>query len=301
MKRSAYAALVMAMVISLSGCSGQTSATTEPAGMTSEQTTTTTTVETSEETTESTISEPTAPTKDWIIPVTANYPVGYETIELTVKNEIRQVFVNYYMNPAVIGADNCYCYYQVSVASDRPEPERDFISGVAGGKYFFSDEHKKILKEFRDADRLSEVALKPFGEDFQAIVFKGGETEQIVICVPAGTDKEDMATLMIVRYNGPLMADMIQKTAKITLSGRNPDKYFDSKGNCRFFAFDERSINFLKVSKVEDGITYFTEYGVIVGYHEIYTIETGAVYQTSDPVPEMSAFTINEDFLPLEQ
>ena len=299
MKRSAYAALAMAMAISLSGCSGQTSATTEPEQTSVVQQTETET-ETSEETTESTIAEPTAPEKDWIIPVTANYPVGYETIELTVKNEIRQVFVNYYMNPAVIGADNCYCYYQVSVASDRPEPERDFISGVAGGKYFFSDEHKKILKEFRDADRLSEVALKPFGEDFKAIVYKGEDTEQIVISIPAGTENENMATLMIVRYNGPLMADMITKTAKIKLNGDNAGKYFDSKGNCRFFAFDENTITYLKVSKIEDGITYFTEYEAIVGYHEITTVETGRVYQTSDPVPEMSAFTINEGYLPLE-
>ena len=301
MKRSAYAALAMAMAISLSGCSGQTSATTDPAGMTSEQTPTTTTVETSEETTESTITEPTAPTKDWIIPNTANLPVGFEYIDITVKDEIRHVDVNYYMDPALIDSDNCYCYYQVSVSSERPKPEKNFISFVAGGKYYFSDELKKQIKEIHDPDKLSSTGVKPFGDDFQARVFQGGETEQIVICVPAGTDKEDMATLLIVRYNGSLMADMIQKTAKITLSGRNPDKYFDSKGNCRFFAFDERSINFLKVSKVEDGITYFTEYGVIVGYHEIYTIETGAVYQTSDPVPEMSAFTINEDFLPLEQ
>ena len=299
MKRSAYAALAMAMAISLSGCSGQTSATTEPEQTSVVQQTETET-ETSEETTESTIAEPTAPEKDWIIPVTANYPVGYETIELTVKNEIRQVFVNYYMNPAVVGADNCYCYYQVSVASDRPEPERDFISGVAGGKYFFSDEHKKILKEFRDADRLSEVALKPFGEDFKAIVYKGEDTEQIVISIPAGTENENMATLMIVRYNGRLMADMITKTAKIKLSGDNSGKYFDSKGNCRFFAFDENTITYLKVSKIEDGITYFTEYEAIVGYHEITTVETGRVYQTSDPVPEMSAFTINEGYLPLE-
>ena len=299
MKRSAYAALAMAMAISLSGCSGQTSATTEPEQTSVVQQTETET-ETSEETTESTIAEPTAPEKDWIIPVTANYPVGYETIELTVKNEIRQVFVNYYMNPAVVGADNCYCYYQVSVASDRPEPERDFISGVAGGKYFFSDEHKKILKEFRDADRLSEVALKPFGEDFKAIVYKGEDTEQIVISIPAGTENENMATLMIVRYNGPLMADMITKTAKIKLSGDNAGKYFDSKGNCRFFAFDENTVTYLKVSKIEDGITYFTEYEAIVGYHEITTVETGRVYQTGDPVPEMSAFTINEGYLPLE-
>ena len=299
MKRSAYAALAMAMAISLSGCSGQTSATTEPEQTSVVQQTETET-ETSEETTEATITEPTAPEKDWIIPVTANYPVGYETIELTVKNEIRQVFVNYYMNPAVIGADNCYCYYQVSVASDRPEPERDFISGVAGGKYFFSDEHKKILKEFRDADRLSEVALKPFGEDFKAIVYKGEDTEQIVISIPAGTENENMATLMIVRYNGPLMADMITKTAKIKLSGDNAGKYFDTKGNCRFFAFDENTVTYLKVSKIEDGITYFTEYEAIVGYHEITTVETGRVYQTSDPVPEMSAFTINEGYLPLE-
>ena len=299
MKRSAYAALAMAMAISLSGCSGQTSATTEPEQTSVVQQTETET-ETSEETTEATITEPTAPEKDWIIPVTANYPVGYETIELTVKNEIRQVFVNYYMNPAVVGADNCYCYYQVSVASDRPEPERDFISGVAGGKYFFSDEHKKILKEFRDADRLSEVALKPFGEDFKAIVYKGEDTEQIVISIPAGTENENMATLMIVRYNGPLMADMITKTAKIKLSGDNAGKYFDSKGNCRFFAFDENTVTYLKVSKIEDGITYFTEYEAIVGYHEITTVETGRVYQTSDPVPEMSAFTINEGYLPLE-
>ena len=204
------------------------------------------------------------------------------------------------MNPAVIGADNCYCYYQVSVASDRPEPERDFISGVAGGKYFFSDEHKKILKEFRDADRLSEVALKPFGEDFKAIVYKGEDTEQIVISIPAGTENENMATLMIVRYNGPLMADMITKTAKIKLSGDNAGKYFDTKGNCQFFAFDENTVTYLKVSKIEDGITYFTEYEAIVGYHEITTVETGRVYQTSDPVPEMSAFTINEGYLPLE-
>ncbi len=299
MKRSAYAALAMAMAISLSGCSGQTSATTEPAQTSVVQQTETET-ETSEETTETTITEPTAPEKDWIIPVTANYPVGYETIELTVKNEIRQVFVNYYMNPAVIGADNCYCYYQVSVASDRPEPERDFISGVAGGKYFFSDEHKKILKEFRDADRLSEVALKPFGEDFKAIVYKGEDTEQIVFSIPAGTENENMATLMIVRYNGPLMADMITKTAKIKLIGDNAGKYFDSKGNCRFFAFDENTVTYLKVSKIEDGITYFTEYEAKVGYHEITTVETGRVYQTSDPVPEMSAFTINEGYLPLE-
>ena len=299
MKRSAYAALAMAMAISLSGCSGQTSATTEPEQTSVVQQTETET-ETSEETTESTIAEPTAPEKDWIIPVTANYPVGYETIELTVKNEIRQVFVNYYMNPAVVGADNCYCYYQVSVASDRPEPERDFISGVAGGKYFFSDEHKKILKEFRDADRLSEVALKPFGEDFKAIVYKGEDTEQIVISIPAGTENENMATLMIVRYNGPLMADMITKTAKIKLSGDNAGKYFDSKGNCRFFAFDENMVTYLKVTKIEGGVTYFTEYEAKVGYHEITTVETGRVYQTSDPVPEMSAFTINEGYLPLE-
>lgn len=299
MKRSAYAALAMAMAISLSGCSGQTSATTEPEQTSVVQQTETET-ETSEETTEATIAEPTAPEKDWIIPVTANYPVGYETIELTVKNEIRQVFVNYYMNPAVVGADNCYCYYQVSVASDRPEPERDFISGVAGGKYFFSDEHKKILKEFRDADRLSEVALKPFGEDFKAIVYKGEDTEQIVISIPAGTENENMATLMIVRYNGRLMADMITKTAKIKLSGDNAGKYFDTKGNCRFFAFDENTVTYLKVSKIEDGITYFTEYEAIVGYHEITTVETGRVYQTGDPVPEMSAFTINEGYLPLE-
>ena len=299
MKRSAYAALAMAMAISLSGCSGQTSATTEPEQTSMVQQTETET-ETSEETTESTIAEPTAPEKDWIIPVTANYPVGYETIELTVKNEIRQVFVNYYMNPAVVGADNCYCYYQVSVASDRPEPERDFISGVAGGKYFFSDEHKKILKEFRDADRLSEVALKPFGEDFKAIVYKGEDTEQIVISIPAGTENENMATLMIVRYNGPLMADMITKTAKIKLSGDNAGKYFDSKGNCRFFAFDENMVTYLKVTKIEGGVTYFTEYEAKVGYHEITTVETGRVYQTSDPVPEMSAFTINEGYLPLE-
>ena len=299
MKRSAYAALAMAMAISLSGCSGQTSATTEPEQTSVVQQTETET-ETSEETTESTIAEPTAPEKDWIIPVTANYPVGYETIELTVKNEIRQVFVNYYMNPAVVGADNCYCYYQVSVASDRPEPERDFISGVAGGKYFFSDEHKKILKEFRDADRLSEVALKPFGEDFKAIVYKGEDTEQIVISIPAGTENENMATLMIVRYNGPLMADMITKTAKIKLSGDNAGKYFDSKGNCRFFAFDENTVTYLKVTKIEGGVTYFTEYEAKVGYHEITTVETGRVYQTSDPVPEMSAFTINEGYLPLE-
>ena len=299
MKRSAYAALAMAMAISLSGCSGQTSATTEPEQTSVVQQTETET-ETSEETTEATITEPTAPEKDWIIPVTANYPVGYETIELTVKNEIRQVFVNYYMNPAVVGADNCYCYYQVSVASDRPEPERDFISGVAGGKYFFSDEHKKILKEFRDADRLSEVALKPFGEDFKAIVYKGEDTEQIVISIPAGTENENMATLMIVRYNGPLMADMITKTAKIKLSGDNAGKYFDSKGNCRFFAFDENTVTYLKVTKIEGGVTYFTEYEAKVGYHEITTVETGRVYQTSDPVPEMSAFTINEGYLPLE-
>jgi len=299
MKRSAYAALAMAMAISLSGCSGKTSATTEPEQTSVVQQTETET-ETSEETTEATITEPTAPEKDWIIPVTANVPVGYETIELTVKNEIRQVFVNYYMNPAVVGADNCYCYYQVSVASDRPEPERDFISGVAGGKYFFSDEHKKILKEFRDADRLSEAALKPFGEDFKAIVYKGEDTEQIVISIPAGTENEDMATLMIVKYNGPLMADMITKTAKIKLSGDNAGKYFDSKGNCRFFAFDENTVTYLKVTKIEDGITYFTEYEAIVGYHEITTKETGRVYQTGDPVPEMSAFTINEGYLPLE-
>ena len=299
MKRSAYAALAMAMAISLSGCSGQTSATTEPEQTSMVQQTETET-ETSEETTESTIAEPTAPEKDWIIPVTANYPVGYETIELTVKNEIRQVFVNYYMNSLVVGADNCYCYYQVSVASDRPEPERDFISGVAGGKYFFSDEHKKILKEFRDADRLSEVALKPFGEDFKAIVYKGEDTEQIVISIPAGTENENMATLMIVRYNGPLMADMITKTAKIKLSGDNAGKYFDSKGNCRFFAFDENMVTYLKVTKIEGGVTYFTEYEAKVGYHEITTVETGRVYQTSDPVPEMSAFTINEGYLPLE-
>ena len=299
MKRSAYAALAMAMAISLSGCSGQTSATTEPEQTSVVQQTETET-ETSEETTESTIAEPTAPEKDWIIPVTANYPVGYETIELTVKNEIRQIYVSYYMNPAVIGADNCYCYYQVSVASDRPEPERDFISGVAGGKYFFSDEHKKILKEFRDADRLSEVALKPFGEDFKAIVYKGEDTEQIVISIPAGTENENMATLMIVRYNGPLMADMITKTAKIKLSGDNAGKYFDSKGNCRFFAFDENTVTYLKVTKIEGGVTYFTEYEAKVGYHEITTVETGRVYQTSDPVPEMSAFTINEGYLPLE-
>ena len=299
MKRSAYAALAMAMAISLSGCSGQTSATTEPEQTSVVQQTETET-ETSEETTEATITEPTAPEKDWIIPVTANYPVGYETIELTVKNEIRQVFVNYYMNPAVIGADNCYCYYQVSVASDRPEPERDFISGVAGGKYFFSDEHKKILKEFRDADRLSEVALKPFGEDFKAVVYKGEDTEQIVISIPAGTENENMATLMIVRYNGRLMADMITKTAKIKLSGDNAGKYFDTKGNCRFFAFDENTVTYLKVTKIEGGVTYFTEYEAKVGYHEITTVETGRVYQTSDPVPEMSAFTINEGYLPLE-
>lgn len=299
MKRSAYAALAMAMAISLSGCSGQTSATTEPEQTSVVQQTETET-ETSEETTEATITEPTAPEKDWIIPVTANYPVGYETIELTVKNEIRQVFVNYYMNPAVIGADNCYCYYQVSVASDRPGSEPNFISGVAGGKYFFSDEHKKILKEFRDADRLSEVALKPFGEDFKAIVYKGEDTEQIVISIPAGTENENMATLMIVRYNGRLMADMITKTAKIKLSGDNAGKYFDSKGNCRFFAFDENTVTYLKVSKIEDGITYFTEYEAIVGYHEITTKETGRIYQTGDPVPEMSAFTINEGYLPLE-
>ncbi len=174
------------------------------------------------------------------------------------------------------------------------------FGGVAGGKYFFSDEHKKILKEFRDADRLSEVALKPFGEDFKAIVYKGEDTEQIVISIPAGTENENMATLMIVRYNGPLMADMITKTAKIKLSGDNSGKYFDSKGNCRFFAFDENTITYLKVSKIEDGITYFTEYEAIVGYHEITTVETGRVYQTGDPVPEMSAFTINEGYLPLE-
>ena len=298
MKRSACTALVMAMVISLSGCSGKTSATTEPEQTSVVQQTETET-ETSEETTESTIAEPTAPEQDWMIPSTAHEPVGFENIDITVNGEIRQIYVSYYMDPAVIDSDSCYCYYQVSVSSNRSE--NNFTGIVACGKYFFSDEHIKKLKEFRDADKLSEVDLKPFGEDFKAIVYKGEDTEQIVISIPAGTDKEDMSTLIIVRYNGRLMADMITKTAKITLSGRNPDKYFDSKGNCRFFAFDEKSINFLKVSKVEDGITYFTEYGVIVGYHEIYTIETGTVYQTSDPVPEMSAFTINEDFLPLEQ
>ena len=297
MKRSAYAALAMAMAISLSGCSGQTSATTEPEQTSVVQRTETET-ETSEETTESTIAEPTAPEQDWMIPSTAHEPVGFENIDITVNGEIRQIYVSYYMNPAVIGADNCYCYYQVSVSSNRSE--NNFTGIVAGGKYFFSDEHKKILKEFRDADRLSEVALKPFGEDFKAIVYKGEDTEQIVISIPAGTENENMATLMIVRYNGRLMADMITKTAKIKLSGDNAGKYFDSKGNCRFFAFDENTITYLKVSKIEDGITYFTEYEAKVGYHEITTVETGRVYQTSDPVPEMSAFTINEGYLPLE-
>ena len=63
MKRSAYAALAMAMAISLSGCSGQTSATTEPEQTSVVQQTETET-ETSEETTEATITEPTAPEKD---------------------------------------------------------------------------------------------------------------------------------------------------------------------------------------------------------------------------------------------
>ena len=291
MKRSAYAALAMAMAVSLSGCSGQTSAATEPEQIETE-------TETSEETTESTIAEPTAPEQDWMIPSTAHEPVGFENIDITVNGEIRQIYVSYYMNPAVIGADNCYCYYQVSVSSNRSE--NNFTGIVAGGKYFFSYEHKKILKEFRDADRLSEVALKPFGEDFKAIVYKGEDTEQIVISIPAGTENENMATLMIVRYNGRLMADMITKTAKIKLSGDNAGKYFDTKGNCRFFAFDENTVTYLKVSKIEDGITFFTEYEAIVGYHEITTKETGRVYQTGDPVPEMSAFTINEGYLPLE-
>ena len=297
MKRSAYAALAMAMAISLSGCSGQTSATMEPEQTSVVQRTETET-ETSEETTESTIAEPTAPEQDWMIPSTAHEPVGFENIDITVNGEIRQIYVSYYMNPAVIGADNCYCYYQVSVSSNRSE--NNFTGIVAGGKYFFSDEHKKILKEFRDADRLSEVALKPFGEDFKAIVYKGEDTEQIVISIPAGTENENMATLMIVRYNGRLMADMITKTAKIKLSGDNAGKYFDSKGNCRFFAFDENMVTYLKVTKIEGGVTYFTEYEAKVGYHEITTVETGRVYQTGDPVPEMSAFTINEGYLPLE-
>ena len=56
----------------------------------------------------------------------------------------------------------------------------------------------------------------------------------------------------------------------------------------------------MAVTKIEGGVTYFTEYEAKVGYHEITTVETGRVYQTSDPVPEMSAFTINEGYLPLE-
>ena len=298
MKRSAYAALAMSMVILLSGCSGKASATTESEQTSVEQTTETET-ETSEETTESTIPEPTAPEQDWMIPSTAHEPVGFENIDITVNGEIRQIYVNYYMDPAVIDSDSCYCYYQVSVSSNRSE--NNFKGIVACGKYFFSEEHIKKLKEFRDADRLSEVGLKPFGEDFKAIVYKGEDTEQIVISIPAGTDKEDMSTLIIARYNARLMADMITKTAKIKLSGDNAGKYFDSKGNCQFFAFDENTITYLKVTKIEGGVTYFTEYEAKVGYHEITTAETGNVYQTSDPVPEMSAFTINEDFLPLEQ
>ena len=47
-----------------------------------------------------------------------------------------------------------------------------------------------------------------------------------------------------------------------------------------------------KVSKVEDGVTYLTEYEVTVDNNKISTSETGNVYQTSDTVPEQQDFTI---------
>ena len=101
-----------------------------------------------------------------------------------------------------------------------------------------------------------------------------------------------MATLMIAKDDGSLIATLATNTAKITLSGNDADKYKDYYGYCKFFTFNENSITFLKVSKVEDGVTYLTEYEVTVDNNKISTSETGNVYQTSDTVPEQQDFTI---------
>lgn len=301
MRRTSFTALIMALVISFCGCSVLPSATKLPIDdeETNRQTSEDQSIETDiipgDETSEDIqVSGTTAFDQSsfvLMIPNSADMPIGWEFVDITVNGEFRRVNANFLMEPSAIDADPCYTYYDVTIHSDKPNPDDNISNIMWVGKYFFKDNITKYIREVHDPDELVSTGFYLFEYDFKAAAYKGKDKEYVVVSIPANWEK-DMATLMIAKDDGSLIATLATNTAKITLSGNDADKYKDYYGYCKFFTFNENSITFLKISKVEDGVTYLTEYEVTVDNNKISTSETGNVYQTSDTVPEQQDFTI---------
>ena len=155
MRRTSFTALIMALVISFCGCSVLPSATKLPIDdeetnrQTSEDPSIDTDIIPGDETSEDIqVSGTTAFDQSsfvLMIPNSADMPIGWEFVDITVNGEFRRVNANFSMEPSAIDADPCYTYYDVTIHSDKPNPDDNISNIMWVGKYFFKDNITKYI------------------------------------------------------------------------------------------------------------------------------------------------------------
>ncbi|MCR5353600.1 MAG: hypothetical protein K6D98_04775 [Clostridiales bacterium] len=217
------------------------------------------------------------------IPFTVDIGPGWEYRDLTVNGEFRRIAVQFEMESSVIPLDPCYTYYYVDIHGDNLGAEV-----VATGRAFLDEFMTDYVRTAYNPEEFGSVQFELFEYDFRASTFKGSDKEYIVFSIPANWEP-DTATLVIATDKGKLLADaVIDKSYKVTLQGDGAERYADYEGYTNFFAFDENSITYLKVSQTVDGVTYLAEYALTVDSDTVTSAQTGRTFTTTDAVPDLA-------------
>ncbi len=218
------------------------------------------------------------------IPFSVDLGVGWEYRDLTVNGEHRRITVTYEMDSSVIPQDPCYTYYRVDIIG-----EGMYAETVAVGREFFNE----FVTDYVRNEEPDRINMELFENDFVAYTFKGKDKDYIVFSIPAGWEK-DTSTMVIATDQGKLLADFeVDKSHQVTLQGDDAGKYMDFSRNTNFFSFGEDYITYLKVSQRVDGVTYLKEYALIIDNDGITSVETGKTYTTTDTVPDLPDIAIH--------
>ena len=223
------------------------------------------------------------------IPLSADLYLGWDFRDITVNGEFRRVHATFIIDPAVIDQDPCYAYYHLGMHGEKGVLAYEVLSV---GRYFLNEFMLDYVRECEANGELEMMDSTIFERDLIAYPFKGKDTEYVVISVPAGWE-QNSSTMVISTDQAKLLADMFVDTSnKVTLQGEDASKYMDNEGNTVFFGFNEDYITYLKVSKIENGVTYLSEYSIEIDGDKVTSVETGKTYTTNDTVPDLKGISV---------
>jgi hypothetical protein len=212
---------------------------------------------------------------------------GFEYRDLDVNGKFRRIAAQYEMKIDDIDNDPCYTYYYVDIHGDDL-----WAQVVAAGRALLGDSITSYLRKYKAEDKLEYAGFEIFEYDFKASTFKGKDKDYIVFSIPANWEP-DTATFGIANDEGKLLADaVIDKSRQVTLKGDDTERYMDSAGNANYFSFNEDEITYLVVSQRVDGVTYLKEFRLDIDGDTITSTETGKTYTTTDTVPDVPGISV---------